>query len=649
MKKMKKNVYLVQVSAIYGEEDKSVYIPYAIGSLAAYAWANEKIREHYKLGRFVCVREKIDEAIDSLDNPYLVGFSSYVWNMEYNKEFAKRLKARYPECIIMFGGHNVLPNALELKQNSFIDILVHGEGEISFKELLLALMNGTTLKDIQNISYRNGENKLITTKKSLAPDVTGFPSPYLGGYFDELLKTENISFSLIWETNRGCPHCCTYCDWGELKSKVRKFPMERLKAEIEWMKENRIEYIYCADANFGIFDRDEEIVDLIVKSKLDCGYPQKFKTNFTKGRDEFVIRIGKKLMDYEIGKSPTLSFQSLNPEVLKNIGRVNMGLDHFKSLMALYTSINVPVYSELILGLPGETYESFAKGLCTLLECCQHKSIGVYPCELLPNSLLADPAYMAKHGIVAKKIPFSQYHCNIEDDEIQEFTKTIIATNTMGIEDWKKSYMFSIFIQGLHNLGLTRVLAIYLYYEKNIKYCDFYEKLISWFEDMDENSICNQEYRLVKKLTHGVTVGKNAFTCVFEGFGSITWGFEEHVFLNFARNLDQFIDELYIFMKTFNIEEDVLENLIKFQKGIVRKLDISNVKIPLDYDFFNYFQDIYINEYSPLKKRSNTLIFEDKQPTSNWEDYAKINVWYGRRDDYPLYTGNTDLVTVKYS
>lgn len=645
---MKKNIYLVQVNAMYGEEEKSIYIPYAIGLVAAYAWADEKIKANYNLGRLIYKRETIDAAIDSLDNPYLVGFSSYVWNMEYNKEFARRLKSKYPECIVLFGGHNVLPNTVDLEQNAFIDIVIHGEGEVAFKELLLALYDKKPLKDVNNISFRKNDGKFITTQAKLHLDISVFPSPYLEGYFDDIMKNSNIKFSLIWETNRGCPHHCAYCDWGALGSKLRQFPMERIKAEVEWMANNKIEYIYCADANFAILDRDEEITDLIIKSKVDTGYPQKFKTNFTKGRDDFVIKLGKKMMDYEIGKSPTLSFQSLNPVVLKNIGRENMGLDHFKSLMARYASLGVSVYSELILGLPGETYESFAKGLCTLLECGQHKSIGVYPCELLPNSLLAQPDYMKRHGIKTMKIPFSQYHCIVENDDVQEFTNTIISTTTMSVEDWKKSYMFSIYIQGLHNLGLTRGLAIYLHHENGISYIDFYEKLIAWFEELSEKTVCNQEYALVKNLTNGVVAGENAFTCVFEGFGEITWGFEEHVFLNFVRSLDMFFDELSIFMKTFDIEEDIFDNLMRYQKGIVRQLNQSHVEISLEYDFFNYFQDIYQNKYAPLKKMPNSLHFEDKQPTSNWEDYARLNMWYGRRDDYPLHTGNTDFCTVNY-
>ena len=147
---MKKNVYFVQVSAVYGESVKTAYLPYASGCLAAYAWDDPKIAENYNLGRFIFIRENVDKAIDSLKEPFLVGFSSYIWNMEYNREFAKRLKRRYPECIVVFGGHNVKPDGSDLEEMPFCDIVIHGEGEEPFKALLLALIENKSLSSVNN-------------------------------------------------------------------------------------------------------------------------------------------------------------------------------------------------------------------------------------------------------------------------------------------------------------------------------------------------------------------------------------------------------------------------------------------------------------------------------------------------------------------
>ena len=65
----------------------------------------------------------------------------------------------------------------------------------------------------------------------------------------------------------------------------------------------------------------------------------------------------------------------------------------------MYTNRGIMAYSELILGLPGETYESFSEGIETLFECGQHKSVIVYPCELLPNSQLGSKDAVEKYKI----------------------------------------------------------------------------------------------------------------------------------------------------------------------------------------------------------------------------------------------------------
>lgn len=640
--KMKKNVYFVQVSAVYGESVKTAYLPYASGCLAAYAWEDRTVAENYNLGRFIFIRENIDNAINSLNDPFLVGFSSYIWNMEYNKEFARKLKLRYPECIIVFGGHNVNPDGSNLNEMPYCDIIIHGEGEEPFKALLLAVYENKPLSCINNISYReNGE--IISTQKTAPGNIENYPSPYLSGCFDSIIDESGITPSVIWETNRGCPNRCAFCDWGELKSKVRHFPMERISAELDWMVKNKVEYVYCSDANFGLFPRDTEIADMIINNRNAYGYPQVFKTNYTKNRDDVVFEISQKLIKENIGKSPTLSFQSLSADVLKNIGRSNMELEHFKNLMAKYNKADVPVYSELILGLPGESYDSFTNGICTLIDCGQHTCIGIYPCELLPNSQLANPDYMKKHGIETVRTPFSQYHCKPNSDDVSELSNIIVSTKTMNIEDWRRSFIFSICVQAFHNLGLTRAVAIYLKHEKNINYKFFYEKFIEWLDLQSDTSVSGGAYSHLKQLTFDVSTGKGTFSVPYGENEIITWSFEEYIFFRLARNLDAFYREFIEFAKTFDIEDEVFDSLISYQKNIIKQPFTGCCQIKSHYDFYGYFSRIYSDTYSPLVKKETVLKIEG-EAYDGWDNYARFCIWYGRRDDAQLYTGKKNTV-----
>lgn len=82
--------------------------------------------------------------------------------------------------------------------------------------------------------------------------------------FDKIIKNNpDVLWAMTMETNRGCPHRCTYCDWGGLTyTKVRHFDIQRVKDDIEWAK-NNVGFIFNADANFGMFkERDLEIAKL---------------------------------------------------------------------------------------------------------------------------------------------------------------------------------------------------------------------------------------------------------------------------------------------------------------------------------------------------------------------------------------------------
>ena len=372
-----KNIYMVQASNTYvGRGFKAAYLPYAVGLLVAYAFEDETIKSEYSFKRFVFTREKTDEAVESFENPAVVGFSNYIWNTQYNLVLAEKIKKKFPDCIIIFGGHNVPPDNSFLEKYGFIDFLIHGEGEEAFRSLLLELLkDNKDFSAISNVSYRADGGFIKTPVEVLTK--TEYPSPYLGGYFESIFEENpDMQLDAILETSRGCPRSCAYCDWGCNNSKIKMFPMERILKEIDWMVDHKVKFIWGADSNFGYFKRDMEIVDYLIEKREKTGYPERLRTNYAMNNPETVFEISNKLERFGLSKEgATLSFQSLDPQTLENIGRKNMDLDKFSELIALYRKEGITTYSELITGLPGETYESFCKGIGKLLEAGQHRLI----------------------------------------------------------------------------------------------------------------------------------------------------------------------------------------------------------------------------------------------------------------------------------
>lgn len=638
----KKNVYFVQVGFAF---DKSLYVPYAVGALAAYALRDEVIRSDYSFRDFIFRREPLDEVVARLDEPYLIGFSCCVWNFEYNKALARKVKAAYPSCTVVFGGHNVPNDASLLAEESAVDILIHGEGEDPFSRLLRTLPGGD-VHTVPGISYRDNRGLTVTTPQTEPPDIAEYPSPYLTGMFDRLL-TDNpdVEFLAVTETNRGCPYRCSYCDWCAGKT-VRFFPMERVKAEFAWLSENKIEYCFCADANFGMFPRDLEIVDFLVNLKTTTGYPKVFRPCYAKNSDDNVFRISQKLNLVGMDKGATLAYQTLSDDALVNVRRKNLTLDRFANLLAKYNDAGIPSYSELILGLPGETYESFCRGICELLEAGQHNSISVYHCEVLVNSELAQKDYAEKHGLVTAKVPFNHIHSADIAEEVTEYSYLIIGTNTLSNAMWVKANLFSVCVQCFHNLGLLRCFALYQYYEQGMRYLEFYNRLSAFIEGAKDSLVHTLFERFENALKDSAT-GKWMYQNPL--YGDASWFFEEGAFLEVLQDYPRFWREITPFLDALGIPQPLFADLMQYQKAVVNRPFSDATALELEYDLNTYFAHIYSGKTAPvLTKKKNVLRIAPGSAALTWKEYARETVWYGRRRGATLHSSDPTAICVEY-
>lgn len=629
---MKKNIYLVQAGCLYGN---TYYLPYAVGMLIAFASADSRVADNYDFKRIIYSLEDIDESIKSLENPAFVGFSNSIWNYSYNLEYAKKLKQAYPDCIINFGGHHVPPTTEFLEKYSFIDILIHRKGEEAFRDVLVALEEGSDLSEIPNISFRKPSGEIVQTPEKKIT-ISDYPSPYLTGVFDHILKDSKYSFSCVLETNRGCPYNCCYCDWGELNSKVRMFGLEKVFAELDWMAENKMEFVYCVDANFGMFERDELIAQKLVELKTTKGYPNRLQVSYAKNESDRVFRINKLLADNGIGKGATLAMQSLEPEVLKNIGRVNITKEEYSGQIARYRSAGISTYTELILGLPGETLESFSNGLCEILELGQHSSVSAYYCELLPNSNLAQKEYLEKYKIKTVSTSLNQYHCESMDNVLSGFSSIVVGTSTMSVEDWIKANEFSTCVQSFHHFGIMQCIAMYVRKEMNIRYYDFYKALYDFV--VNRSSFCKSVFEMVSEVLRNFVDGKGGLTYQNDIFGRITYPLEEAVFLLCLYNSDEFYEEMRIFAKEFISDEDFLQELFRYQKAVVLRPGKDEFTMNFSYNFSDYFDAILSNTSIEMKKEEAEYKFSTPFSTSDWIEYAKEIIWYGRRNNRMMFS-----------
>jgi radical SAM superfamily enzyme YgiQ (UPF0313 family) len=180
-----------------------------------------------------------------------------------------------------------------------VGLAVHNEGEKTFLRILEAFPS-RDLKDIEGISFVEADGSFVHSPTGPRfRDLDEVPSPFLDGTFVSLMADNpDETWIGLWETNRGCPFQCTFCDWGSaIAAKVNKFGLDRLKAEIDWFASNKIEFLFYCVANFGIQKRDVEIAEYITEVKQKTGYPHKLSVQNTKNATDRAYLTQKILLD----------------------------------------------------------------------------------------------------------------------------------------------------------------------------------------------------------------------------------------------------------------------------------------------------------------------------------------------------------------
>ncbi len=559
--------------------DNAVYFPIVSGKLQAFAQTIPLIKENYEFMPFMFYRNNPHKILSQYQDPSVAAFSASMWNSNLSLGVAKEIKEKFPKCLIIFGGYDV-PNYSEnyLKKYDFIDIAVRGEGEKTFTELLKRNLESGDFKDIPGTTYKDESGKIIRNNQEqiLSKDLDTFPSPYLEGVFDEIMGSNDINFQAIVETNRGCPFLCSYCSWGQggLSKKYRFYSSERIEQVADWIGKNEIKYVFCADSNFGMFKEDLDTAQSFVNTKQKHGFPEKFRVCYSKNAEKNVFDIGKLLHKNQMEKSITISLQTTSDDATKNVRRKNIKMDFFNNLQKKYNEEGIPTYTELILGLPGETYESYLGGLEKCLESGIENQLFSYHCQVYPNAEMGNLEYQRKHGIKTVKSPLNEVHAIPRAKDVpEEYEEIVVSTNTMSEEDWKNCSVISWVMQLFHGLKIGFYPIKYVAEKHGVKYSDFFN-YISKPSNIKDSPIIRKEISDFWNLAESILQG-GARCRVVPEFSPIYWEPEEISFLNISHKKDEFYAEFeellinYLENKKVDFNKNELKEIIQYQEARV--------------------------------------------------------------------------------
>jgi putative methyltransferase len=555
---------------------------------------------------------------ESLIKPYegkaidVLGLSCYSWNMKANLAIAKLVRERNTDCLILAGGPNLDYRNLDFfRSYPYIDAIVLKDGEIPFGMALQQLANSE--RDLRAIpglilppsaaERKLGQTYIQTGPPALPTDFSTSSWLSQRSHFEEIiaaLRQENPSrpVSLPWEIDRGCPYHCSFCDWGSnTNSRVRTFPLDRLREEVMWFAENAVHGLFITVANFGSAARDEEILDYILESRKLTGFPKVFFFNYAKNNVSRVAAMSIKAFNAGIMDYHVLSVQSLDEEVLAAMGRSKIDKRQLIEVARVMSQQNIPCVAQLIFGGPQDSLEKFMRSLTGLMELNIHDEYVAYPFDVLANAPANSAEYRAKWSI---RTVTRRGQVNRRDPEMHEAEEStiIVGTNSYDERQFVDMYVWGRLIIALHNSGLTQFIARYLRCKCDLAYYHFYNTVIqSLFVRTDAPL-----YELYKECHDHIAAflgegGQDRTESMalgdlpdFEYLLNV----EEYVLCRLMQRIDQFYEHLQQILLSAYGEIPLLSSLMIYQRGIM--IDPSYDRrigrfLALEHDWPAYFSD----------------------------------------------------------
>ncbi len=438
----KKPIYLIDLAHKSKLGLSSDTMPLQLGLVGAHCLAQHGDRVEVEMFKF------IDDFENALKRqaPFIVGLSSYIWNIDLNYKSIEIIKDKFPETIIIGGGPN-FPDEFEekvdfLKLYPLIDIFIYKDGELPYADLVRELLdNGGDVTAAQKAGLPSC-HALVDGEAVFGPtaprvrDLASLPSPYLVGLMDKFFDQKLVP---AMQTNRGCPFTCTFCtEGGRYYNKVFKSTLERKKAEVDYIVD-RVQHtrtLRITDSNFGMFEEDQAFCEHLGDMQSRTGYPEYIMCSTGKNRKERVLKCNELLNG---AMRLTASVQSLDPEVLSSVKRANIALDALMYVSDETSDTDTHAYSELILALPNDSvarHEASIDGLMKIGigNITQHQLALIHGTDLNGRETRQKFAYRSGFRPIQRCV--GRYTLLGEAFNSVEIEEIAIETNTLTFDDY---------------------------------------------------------------------------------------------------------------------------------------------------------------------------------------------------------------------
>ncbi len=459
--------------------------PLNVGFVASYCIAKFGSEVDITLFKYI---DELEKAIHD-SPPDIMGLSNYCWNKRIGKEMFKILSKENPSALTVWGGPNFpadLPSQQKFMDNNpEVDIYVPIDGEIGFSNIVGKAFESNSKEEIkknvldspiEGCISRNNDGKLQFNIPIIRiNDLDEIPSPYEMGLMDKFFDGK---LSPMTQTNRGCPFSCTFCtDGSDNVQKINRFSLDRVKSDLDYIVKKipiNTHTLYISDLNFGMYPRDKDICKYISEIKQKYNYPLQIQTNTGKNSKEKIIDAIKQL---DGSLQILMSVQSTDPKVLANVRRDNISVDQMMALAPTIKASNLRTLCEVIIGLPGETYESHVNTLRDLVH-ARIDGIMAYTCMMLDGSEMNIPEHREKWGLQTKFRILPKDFTKLKNGKVVlEIEECVIGSKTLTFDQYVELRLLA-FILWITNIGIAYDGILKFLRENNIDVFELFYQIL---------------------------------------------------------------------------------------------------------------------------------------------------------------------------
>ncbi|CAI3656751.1 putative radical SAM domain-containing protein [Clostridium neonatale] len=512
--------------------------------------------------------ERILEEIIKED-PDVVAFSTYIWNVELIERLANLIKKVNSNIEILYGGPEVSFDSVQFLRNNIGEYVIEGEGEKNYRDFVLYKLGELDIDKVRGLHYKNSGDVYSNEKRPLmSMDEIVFP-------YEE---DEDLSNKIVYyEASRGCPFNCKYC-LSSTSHGVRFLDIERVLEELNYFIKKKVKLVKFVDRTFNCNHKfSMAIWNFLINANTETSFHFEISADILKDEEiKLLSKAPEGRFQFEVG------VQTTNDDVLRNINRFVNFSDIKEKVLELMSIKNIKQHLDLIAGLPGEDYNSFVKSFNDVYS-IHPEEIQLGFLKLLKGSSMREEAKM--YGM--EYSPYPPYE--------------ILKTNLVSYEEMIKLKKVEEMVDKYYNSQKFNYIIKFFEKKFNTPF-EFYYALGKFFEENGyfNRNIGNIEYyKVFLEFNKKILKSDNKYLDNIVKFNYLLY--------NKRRGLPNFL-KINISKEEEKKYKDKLREKYSFKEYFLEKFDINLEKYVkngelIEEDFYCLFNNN--NEYLFIEKLSD--------------------------------------------